>query len=90
MTDASTRSDGADGNEVAPTELWTPHQRPPIAPIAVRIIDAARMLGIGRSKIYELIDSGEIEIVKLGRSTLILVDSLHALVERLRAEQSGN
>lgn len=58
-------------------------------PITVRIPDAARMLGLGRSKIYELIASGDIEIVKLGRSTLVPVASLHALIERLKREQLG-
>ncbi|MEP9358095.1 helix-turn-helix domain-containing protein [Sphingomonas sp. KR3-1] len=65
------------------------HRRPTIAPITVRIADAVTMLGIGRSRIYELMQSGDIETIKLGRSTLIPVDSLHAMIERLRREQSG-
>ncbi len=63
--------------------------RATIAPITVRIADAVEMLGIGRSRIYELMQSGDIETIKLGRSTLIPVDSLHAMIERLRREQSG-
>ena len=38
-------------------------------PLAVRIPEACRMIGIGRSKLYELIDEGAIEVVKLGRVT---------------------
>ena len=48
----------------------------PIAPITVRIKDACRMTGIGRSKLYELIDTGEIETFKVGRITLIPVESI--------------
>jgi excisionase family DNA binding protein len=51
-------------------------------PIAVRIPQAAKMIGIGRSKLYELIGKGEIETVKLGSATLVAVKSLHALMER--------
>ena len=51
-------------------------------PICVRINDAARMIGVGRTKLYELIAAGEIEAVKLGKSTRITTASLHALVRR--------
>lgn len=47
--------------------------------ITVRIKDACRMTGIGRSKLYELIAAGEIDIVKVGAMTLIPVDSLRKL-----------
>ena len=53
-------------------------------PIAVRIAEAIRLTGIGRSKLYELIASGEIETVKIGRCTLIPTTSLHGLIERAR------
>jgi excisionase family DNA binding protein len=49
-------------------------------PIAVRIREACRLTGIGRSKLYELIAAGEIEIVKVGTITLIPVDSLRSFV----------
>lgn len=52
--------------------------------IAVRIPVAAKMIGISRSKFYELLDAGEIEAVKLGRSTLIPVAGLKAFIEGLR------
>lgn len=50
-------------------------------PIAVRVSDAVKMIGLGRSKIYELIASGDIEIVKVGAATLIPVASLRKLIE---------
>jgi excisionase family DNA binding protein len=55
-----------------------------LAPLTVRIPAAVRMTGIGRSKLYELIASGDIEIVKIGASTLIPVASLQELIDRNR------
>ncbi|UVI39870.1 helix-turn-helix domain-containing protein [Qipengyuania spongiae] len=58
----------------------------PIEPICVRINDAARMIGIGRTKLYELIATGEIETVKIGNATRVTMASLHGLVDRQRVE----
>ena len=55
-----------------------------VEPICVRINDAAQMIGIGRTKLYELISSGELETVKIGKATRIITASLHGLVERQR------
>ena len=57
---------------------------PPLEPICVKVNDAARMIGVGRTKLYELIASGEIEVVKLGKSTRITTASLHKMVIRQR------
>ena len=54
------------------------------APLSVRIPTAVRLTGIGRSKLYELIQAGEIEVVKIGASTLIPFSSLQQLLERNR------
>lgn len=54
-------------------------------PIAVRIPEAIRLIGIGRSKLYELIASGDVEVVKIGSCTLIPTASLHALIERAKS-----
>jgi excisionase family DNA binding protein len=53
-------------------------------PLTVRVADAAGLLGIGKTKIYELIGAREIEIIKLGRATLIIRASLEAFIERQR------
>src|SRR3546814_2933568 len=42
-----------------------------IEPISVRISAAVKLTGIGRSTLYELIKAGELETVKVGRSTFI-------------------
>ena len=54
----------------------------PIEPICVRINDAARMIGVGRTKLYELISSGELETLKIGHVTRVTTASLRELVRR--------
>lgn len=58
----------------------TDHQRQ----ITVRVDEACRMTGIGRTKFYELIEDGEIEVVKVGRMTLVPVAELEAFVQAHR------
>jgi excisionase family DNA binding protein len=60
---------------------------PPVEPICVRINDAARMIGVGRTKLYELIADGEVETVKLGKSTRVITASLHSLIMRQRGRE---
>lgn len=43
--------------------------------------DAARSLGIGRTKLYELIGTGRLKTVKIGRRTLVKTDSIRMLVD---------
>ena len=59
---------------------------PPPDPICVRVNEAARMIGVGRTKLYELIAAGEVETVKLGKATRITTASLHNLVRRQRGD----
>ena len=53
-------------------------------PLAVRIPEAARMIGIGQSTLYQYVASGEIEIIKIGRSTVVSMDALRDFIERRR------
>ena len=45
--------------------------------------EAADLIGIGRSTLYELIKSGEIKSVKIGRRALIHHDELERYVQVL-------
>lgn len=56
----------------------------PLEPLTVRIPEAMRLTGIGRSKLYELIASGDVETAKIGTCTLITVASLRQLIEKAR------
>ena len=53
-------------------------------PITVRVPGALQMTGLSRTKLYALIAAGEIEIVKVGTATLIVVESIRAFVDRER------
>ena len=56
----------------------------PLEPLTVRIPEAMPLTGIGRSKLYELIASGDVETAKIGTCTLITVASLRRLIEKAR------
>ena len=60
-----------------------------IEPISVRIPIAVAMRGLSRSRIYELIAAGEIEIAKDRRSTLVVVASLRDAVRRRVVEKQA-
>jgi excisionase family DNA binding protein len=49
--------------------------------ITTSINDTAKALGLGRTKIYDLIARGKLETVKIGRRTLVKVASIHRLLE---------
>ena len=55
-----------------------------LSPITLRIADACRITGIGRSKFYELIKAGEIGVIKVGAITLVPMTSIDTLLQRGR------
>jgi predicted DNA-binding transcriptional regulator AlpA len=50
-------------------------------PISVKIPEAVRLSGLSRSRIYELMKTGDIQFAKVGRSTLILLESLRHFIQ---------
>jgi len=55
--------------------------------LLLSIPEAAERLSIGRSKLYELLTSGEIPTIRIGRAVRIPADELDAFVTRERAAQ---
>lgn len=51
-------------------------------PLAYRIDDAASVLGLSRSKLYQLIKAGELRKERIAGRTLILRRELEALLQR--------
>ena len=51
-----------------------------IEPLTVRVSAAVRLSGLSRSRIYELIQAGDLQTHKVGRTTLIPYRSLKVLV----------
>ena len=52
--------------------------------ITANIGQFMRLSGLGRSRVYELLTSGELDSVYIGSRRLILVDSYRRLIERQR------
>lgn len=50
-------------------------------PITVTIDGAKKATGLGVTKLYELINEGKLQTVKVGRRTLVKVASIRAMLE---------
>jgi excisionase family DNA binding protein len=48
------------------------------------MVEAARLLSVGRTTIYELVGAGEIEVAHIGRAVRVPTAELHAFVARQR------
>lgn len=56
------------------------------SPLLVNVTDAMRTLAVGRTKFYELVNDGEIELVKIGSKSCAVVATIEAYVDRLRTK----
>ncbi len=66
------------GPEAAPATRWGDQVR------LVTIPAAAQLLGVSRSKLYELLGDGELPTVRIGRLRRIAIADLEAFVRRCR------
>lgn len=55
--------------------------------LMLSVSDAARSLGIGRSKLYELLSDRRVESVKIGSRRLIPITAIERFAEELAHEQ---
>jgi excisionase family DNA binding protein len=60
-----------------------PDRRGASEPLLVTVREAARLLALGRSTVYELIAAGHLPTIHIGRSVRIRVADLDALISRL-------
>jgi excisionase family DNA binding protein len=51
--------------------------------------EAADLLGIGRTFMYHLVATGEVDSLKVGSRRKIPRDSIHGYIARLRSEQQS-
>lgn len=70
----SSSTDNASAEAALPTERL------------LRISDAARLLGIGRTTFYKLIQEGDIHVVRIGRAVRVPVVEVDAFVARLHKQ----
>jgi excisionase family DNA binding protein len=54
-----------------------------------RPVEAAHLLGMGRTAIFALIKSGRLRSIKLGSARFITADALRAFVSELERESSN-
>ncbi|MEZ5842761.1 MAG: helix-turn-helix domain-containing protein [Hyphomicrobiaceae bacterium] len=57
-------------------------------PIATSVNDTCRLLGIGRTLVYQLLGSGALQSVRIGRRRLVLVASIDALLASRTGEDA--
>ena len=57
--------------------------------ITATIGNFCALSNIGRSKVYELLDAGELQSIKIGKRRLILIDSYRKLIEQQRTMASS-
>jgi excisionase family DNA binding protein len=56
-----------------------------LRPALLTVKQAARVLNLGRSTVYQLIADGRLEVVHIGRSTRVPTDAISKLIGALRA-----
>lgn len=84
MTSVQSHENGRESKMLPPSEkshVWLGAHK-----IAFSVEETARALSVGRTKLYELVKTGEIRATKLGRRTLFLVRDIDAFLDRLRQE----
>ena len=62
------------------TSQGEPGRRARLVRLLYKPAEAAEILGIGRSKLYELLEADEIASVWIGRSRRVPVEALHAFI----------
>jgi len=58
-------------------------------PLAYRVSEVARLIGVGRSKVFELIKAGDLPARKLGGATVILRSDLIAFLDSAPRTRHG-
>jgi excisionase family DNA binding protein len=66
-------------------ERELPKRELAVEPLLVRVEEAARLLSLSRSTIYEMMDSGELPSIRRGTARRIPVAALRAWVARQTA-----
>ena len=51
--------------------------------LLLTVVEAAAMLGVGRTKVYELIAGGELQVVHIGRAARVPLATVHGFVDAL-------
>jgi excisionase family DNA binding protein len=66
------------------SETGNERTEPPDGVLLLTMVEAARVLSVGRTTMYELVGAGEIEVLHIGRAVRVPTAELHAFVARQR------
>ena len=66
----------ANSNHATASPAGSGQNLTPTRPLAVSTHEAARLAGVGRTKIYDALGSGTLKSLKIGKRRLILFESL--------------
>ncbi|MXO66668.1 helix-turn-helix domain-containing protein [Altericroceibacterium endophyticum] len=55
-------------------------------PLLINVSEFCRLLGLGKTKTYELISEQRIDTIKVGRRTLITMESVEAFIAQSKVE----
>ena len=61
-----------------------------LRPLLISVEQAARLLGVGRTTLYELVRQGEVTPVKIGRAVRFPLEEIEGFVARLRDGASSS
>lgn len=60
-----------------------------LSPVLLSIAHTAQMLGIGKTKTYELISEGLLDTVQIGTRRLVTIASIKRLIETAQANEAA-
>ena len=61
----------------------------PLPPVLCSVADAARALGIGKTKTYSLISEQLLDTVSIGTRRLVTIESIRRLVEKAQMDEAA-
>jgi excisionase family DNA binding protein len=65
-------------------------REPAMEQLMYRPVEAANLLGMGRTAVFGLLKSGRLRSIKLGGARFITADALRAFVRELEQESSNH
>ena len=71
---------------VQAVDKHSPSLAPPLRPVAVRLSDACRALGIGNTSLYDMMGKGEIKSIRIAGRRLIPVSEIDRIVAEACAQ----
>ena len=79
-----------DPSPTATPRSGTPPHRESDRPLLVTVLEAAELMSVGRTTIYQLLEEGHLPSVLIGKSRRIPISAIHQYVEQLTRPTIGD